>query len=192
MARDTLGQLLQQADAAAPAPPILAELPVRVRRRASRRRRVEAVAAAIGLILLPLLALILIDHPDAAPAPALPLATTVPAPRRPTPPTRDDLARLEMQASLHELTAAHLMSAPAAAPDSVGQSDPTSPAAGSVLAGLREHRDRAALILVYEADRAVREKRTDRALAAYRRAIDLFPKTYGADVARQRLKEMPT
>ena len=53
-------------------------------------------------------------------------------------------------------------------------------------------RDRAALILVYEADRARDANHSDRALAAYERTIKLFPTTYWADVARQRLKEMST
>ncbi len=60
------------------------------------------------------------------------------------------------------------------------------------LAHVREQRDRAALVLIYEADQAAREKQTTRALAGYRRTIQLFPKTYAAAVARQRLKEMPT
>lgn len=51
-------------------------------------------------------------------------------------------------------------------------------------------RDRAALILVYEANRHVQENRPAAALASYRRAIELFPQTHWAGVARQRVKQM--
>jgi len=53
-------------------------------------------------------------------------------------------------------------------------------------------RDRAALILVYDADRSFRENRPADAIAAYRRTIELFPQTHWAEIARQRLREMQT
>jgi hypothetical protein len=184
MPKHTLDQLLRDVDAAAPAPPALTQLPARVRRRRHRRRMMKAVAvAAVAIIAIPLLALTMLTRPGPRPI----VATSRPAPA----PTRQDLARLNLQAELHEQTAAAMLkatdlaSAPAVA---------IVPAVAdeNVLAHVRQQRDRAALVLIYEADQAAREKQTTRALAGYRRTIQLFPKTYAAAVARQRLKEMPT
>jgi hypothetical protein len=108
---------------------------------------------------------------------------------RPQTPTRQDLARLDLQADLHEQIATQLIVATSAARV---QSFPAVVADDAVLIHVREQRDRAALTLIYEADQAARDKQTSRALAAYRRTIELFPTTYGAAVARQRLKEMST
>jgi hypothetical protein len=48
------------------------------------------------------------------------------------------------------------------------------------------------LLIVYEADQNAQSNRTTLAAAGYRRAIELFPQTHWADVARQRLKELQT
>jgi hypothetical protein len=53
-------------------------------------------------------------------------------------------------------------------------------------------RDRAALMLVYDADRHVKANRPAAALAAYRRAAELFPNTHWGEIALRRLKEMQT
>ncbi|HUU16009.1 MAG TPA: hypothetical protein VMW72_02570 [Sedimentisphaerales bacterium] len=51
--------------------------------------------------------------------------------------------------------------------------------------------DKTAFILVYQADRLYRElNRTDSAVEAYNRVIELFPKNRWAQVARQRLSEI--
>jgi hypothetical protein len=183
---DALEQLLRHADAAAPAPPLLAEVPKRVRRRYQRRRTIKAVATvAVLFAAAPLLVVTMFTRPPQPP--------TVVINRSQTPaqaPTRADLARLDLQAALHEQTAVQLIQATTAARVQ------TAPAAvvldDAVLSHVREQRDRAALTLIYQADQAARQKQTTRAVAAYRRAIELFPKTYAAAVARQRLKEMPT
>ena len=87
-----------------------------------------------------------------------------------------------MDADLHEQTAARLLrSRPARRAKS-----PTHAASTDV----QSQRDRAALILVYEADRSARENRPADAVASYRRAIELFPQTHWAEVARQRLRLM--
>ena len=44
--------------------------------------------------------------------------------------------------------------------------------------------------MVYDADRQVKENHSTDAIALYRRAIELFPQSHWADVARQRLKEI--
>jgi len=46
--------------------------------------------------------------------------------------------------------------------------------------------------MVYDADRSVRENRPADAIVVYRRAIELFPQTHWAEIARQRLREMQT
>ena len=53
-------------------------------------------------------------------------------------------------------------------------------------------RDRAALILLYDADEHLREHRTPEALAAYRRTVELFPMSQWADVAKEKLRENPS
>jgi tetratricopeptide (TPR) repeat protein len=51
--------------------------------------------------------------------------------------------------------------------------------------------DKTAFILVYQADRLYRElNRTDSAIEAYNRVIELFPKNRWAQVARERLSEI--
>ena len=57
---------------------------------------------------------------------------------------------------------------------------------------MRMERDRAALMLVYDADQHAKDNHPAEAIAAYRRAVELFPNTHWADVARQRLKDMQT
>jgi len=59
-------------------------------------------------------------------------------------------------------------------------------------ADVMRERDRAALILVYDAQQLAKENRSSDAVALYRRAIELFPQTHWAQVARERLKDMPT
>jgi hypothetical protein len=62
---------------------------------------------------------------------------------------------------------------------------------GDTLARLRAEQDRAALILIYQADRYSRElKLAAPAVDGYRRVIELFPESQWASVARQRLREI--
>ena len=186
MPRDPLKQLLESADATAAAPPTLADLSQRVKRRHHRRRTMKTAGvaiAAIVMIAVPLLTLAMFPRHSSPP-------TNFVMKNRPPAPTRQDLARLDLIAELHEQTADRLQRATSSTqvqpvPVIVADHD-------IVLKQVREQRDRAALILIYDADQAAREKQTTRALAAYRRTIELFPQTHWAAVARQRLKEMPT
>ena len=51
--------------------------------------------------------------------------------------------------------------------------------------------DQAAFLLIYQADKAYQQHgQTASAVAAYRQVIELFPKSRGADVARERLAEI--
>jgi hypothetical protein len=171
--RDALAQLLKHADATATPPTLADDLPTRVRRRHVRRRRVPAATAIVALALLPATYLL------------FPLPGT---PGRGSGRGASDSARLialDREVQLHEQTATLLL-ASTAQPKTIAAPSP------DVLSEIRQQRDRAALMLVYEADRARTDNRPDRALAAYRRTIELFPTTYWATVARQRIKEMPT
>ena len=181
MSHDPLELLLRSADASSAAPPLPADLPGQVRDLLRRRRRRNAlIMAGAATLAVPLLAVALLW-----PYPPREVAIDRPVP--PTVPIRLDIAQLNLQAELHDQTAARLLASADALPVW-----PTSMHDRPVLAEVREQRDRAALILVYEAERATRASQPHRALSAYRRAIELFPQTYWADVARRRLKEMPT
>jgi hypothetical protein len=172
---DVLAQLLKSADGSAPTPTLASDLPTRVRRR-HRHRRAQTIAVTATTTLL------------------LAIGLTALLPRPGTPgrgqgrgasdATR--LAALDREIALHEQTATLLLASPVPKPSVAPAPD------DSVLSEIRRQRDRAALILVYEADRAAADKQPDRALAAYRRTIELFPTTYWANIARQRLKEMST
>ena len=59
-------------------------------------------------------------------------------------------------------------------------------------ADLQLQRDTAALVLIYDAEQRTKQNRTRDAIALYQRAIELFPQTHWAQVARERLKEMQT
>ena len=176
MSHDVLAQLLKSVDAASPAPNVPDDLPTRVRRRLVHRRHVRAITGVTAVALL-VATVTFLPHPG-TPGRGQGRGASHAA----------HLAALDREAALHEQTAALLLTS---------RRVPSSPSivpapADSVLSEIRQQRDRAALILVYEADRARDEKRPDRALAAYRRTIELFPTTYWAGVARQRLKEMST
>ena len=56
---------------------------------------------------------------------------------------------------------------------------------------VRREQDRAAHLLVLEADRLAKQlNERERAAAEYRRIVSLFPDTHGAAMARERLAEM--
>ena len=165
---DSLKQLLQQADTLPTAAP--ADLARRVRSRHARRCAMQSAAVALLLLSLALFPLIL-RRPH-------PVAVTGP---HPSPRPVEIASTLDER--IHELTAAKLLAN--RRPTSVRlPTDSTS--------DLQHQRDRAALILVYEADRCFQDNRPADAVAGYRRAIELFPQTHWANVARRRLAEMQT
>lgn len=184
MSRDALEQLLRSADAAAAPPPMSGGLADRVRRRAMQQRRARLAGGAVAAVAVCVIASALM-MPSSRHRGA-PLATNSPNET----PSRDALAALEIDAAIHEQAALKLTEMRQRRSVQATASAASLPA--PALAELRLQRDRAALILVYEADRATRDRQPERALAAYRRAIELFPTTYWAGVARQRLKEIPT
>jgi hypothetical protein len=183
---DRLGQLLRDVDSAAlPAAPAPApDLALRVRRLRNRRRR--AVRLATGVTALCLVAVVIAaaalrERPLAPLTPLTPPVALLPAP---APTNKPTLASLRLDADLHEQTAARLAgSAPRAVQRLASTSAKTGP-------DVQRERDRAALLLVYEADQRAKQHRPADAIAAYRRAVELFPQTRWAQVARQRLKEI--
>lgn len=186
MSRDRLEQVLRTADASAPAPPRLNDdLATRVRRRLARRRQHRAAAGVLGIaVIIGLTVSIVLRRSDPPPvriaaSPPITAATTTAAPAAPA----EDLA---MTVALHELTAERLLASSRRSSAASAALTP-SPATDVQFA-----RDRAALILVYDADRHVRENRPAAAVAAYRRAAALFPKTHWGELALRRLKEMQT
>ena len=183
---DPLRQLLKDADVTAvgSTDPRALAASVRERHRGQQRTIRTAGTAAVVLIALAGVTASLVRHPAKqqqiaiAPSPVPPSSSSV-APQH--------LAALDLDARLHELTAQKLTEM---------HGRPTSkPVAGSGLPSAAEiqlQRDRAALLIVYEADQNAQSNRTTLAAAGYRRAIELFPQTHWADVARQRLKELQT
>jgi hypothetical protein len=115
-----------------------------------------------------------------------PSPTAAPAPAPPPLPSPAQVAALDLEAQLHERVADRLLATErlrrrmAAHP----------PAHDPTLTELQQQRDCAALLLVYEADRYRQRRQSEEAIAGYRRAIELFPQTHWADVARQRLGNM--
>ena len=188
MSGDRLEEVLRTADASAPAPPLSDDLATRVRRRLTRRRRHRAAAAAVSIALIAGLTItIMFRRSQPQPAlVALPPTTTpalAPAPAAPA----NDLA---VVAAVHELTAEKLLAA--AARRSSAASAASAALTPSAAFDVQFARDRAALMLVYDADRHVKENRPAAALHAYRRAAELFPRTHWGEIALRRLKEMQT
>ena len=192
MSRDDLKQLLRNADATAPAPPLAPDLSGLVRRRLARRRQRHAIAAALGVFILVGLGVLIILRSN----PPSPRHVTIQSPTTTTTTAATVAARLSataaaadfaVTATLHELTVQKLLAADAVPVHrDAGARAAPSPSDAQLL------RDRAALVLVYDADRDVRENRPAAARVRYRRAIELFPQTHWAQVARQRLKEIQT
>jgi hypothetical protein len=57
---------------------------------------------------------------------------------------------------------------------------------------LRHEEDRAALVLIHQADRSSRDSRRQEAAAeGYRRVVELFPQSQWAAVARRRIDQLP-
>ena len=177
---DRLSQLLRAADA--PPPTAAGDLVQRVQRRRTRERTTRrAIAASVLLLALCLPWVTRLRSPVQpvviAPAPSVAVVT---------PPTPAAVAALDAEARLHEQVADRLLASSSRGRRGAQTKSPHDPA----LAELQQQRDRAALLLVYEADQYRQRNQPIDAVASYRRAIELFPQTHWADVARQRLKDL--
>jgi hypothetical protein len=171
---ESLKQLLQQADTA-PSVSDPTELAHRVRRRRMtqlRRRRTMLTAAMVLLVTS-----VVVLWPKRNVTNVAIVESAGPS-----------AASLEIDARVHALTADALLiseRARRATAHAEAQPDP--------IAQVHFQRDRAAMTLVYEADRFVAQPhQTDLAIAQYRKVIQLFPDSSWADVARQRLRDIPS
>jgi hypothetical protein len=171
--KDPLFHLLRDADASAPVPRMPAGFADAVRQRRAHQQHRTRMLASGGVVAM--LALGFLFQSKRGPM------QVSPPPQ--TPPPMVAISEIDLDAKMHELTAQRLLAA-----ESSRRPRPVVAAIDII----QEQRDRAALVLVYEGDGYARGKRAADAVASYRRAIDLFPGSAWADVARQRIKELNT
>jgi len=173
--KDPLSQLLRDADASAP--PLSRGAASRIADAVRRRRRREQIRTRVVSMACVVIGVVAVGFTLRPSEPTLPVVQRPIAP----PPNPVSLAQLDVDARLAEMTAQHLLAAEARR---------RAPLPTRI--DVQEQSDRTALVLIYEGDGYARGKRAGDAVAAYQRAIELFPKSRWADVARQRLKEFAT
>lgn len=186
MKRD-LEQLLRETDAETDAPTRISNLGHRVRGSLSRKRRIRRGLAACGFAIgVASIAIIAFTSKSSAPN----VAITDPLVNLPqdvvtttTHPTQvnERSAPVHVLVEVHERTAELLMNA--------RRGSSPKPRRSANVDMVHQQRDRAALILIYDADRYMRSDRPADGIAAYRRTVDLFPQSHWAGVARERLKQ---
>src|SRR5688572_6366496 len=154
---DSLDQLLRSADAPAHAAFSTRDLASIIRRKHARRKGMRRVTIAVIVLIAGSIAAMSL-RPRSNPMVA-------------TPPTQLEVshAMLALQADVHEQTAAALMASRSRRGIAIAPAAPE--------ADVQYQRDRAALMIVYEADRTAKFDRSS-AIASYRRAIELFPQTH--------------
>lgn len=186
MTDDQLASLLQEADAASPAPPLPGGVATSVRHRFQwRGRRRRAMAAAI-LLLVPTAGALSWALRPTLPT-SSPALVQAPPPQVDVETLRAEATRLRAEADIQTAVAVRMglrerREHIARQPQHLA-SKATAPSGPS-------ERDKAALILLDHGDRLRRDlQQVDAALAAYRRAIELFPETQWAAVARQRIEQ---
>jgi hypothetical protein len=179
-----LEQLLREADAGArpPAERVSADLAGSIRSLARRRRSIRmtggASAAIAGMVVLSFV--LYPSQPDQR------IVTTV-APQSPA--DAESLARA-MAAVSAEADARMRMVERVVAAGRRTDANRGGRAADPLIA-VRREQDRAAFLLIYEADRLARQSsESARAAEEYRRVVTLFPDTRWASVARERLAEL--
>jgi hypothetical protein len=173
---DSLRQLLKRADST-PSVPDSARLATSVRRRRVAQQRTRLGASAVAVFLAAALGVMLSSRRPQ------PVATNIALER--TAVLQAELAALRADGGLHVLTAQAL-----SLKDRARRAKARADAQEDPLVQIRFQRDRAAMTLIYEADRFSREASlNDQSIAQYRKVIELFPSSSWADVARQRLRE---
>ncbi len=180
MTHDPFRQLLQDAElSAVPPRPAGVDFPAAIRRRLQRRQNIRRRTIGVAVLLLAGGLVSLHLRPRQKIASVVPQAT----PQE----LRAQIAALDQTATLHALTAQKLLAMEHSQRlrDKLKAAERSDP-----LAEIQFQRDRAALTLVYQADRLMRQKEPGQAIAAYRRAIQLFPESRWAAVARQKLIEI--
>jgi hypothetical protein len=181
MTSDPLIQLLHQADRAAGGPrAVVDDLPERVRQLARQRRRAkyQGSVAAIGLIVIAgvLIGPRLRGNTRTIATPNVNTAITVAA---------LDQELLAIRTETEKLRAEILAAQPASVPTRA-RPPVTAPS-------VDEELERAAYLIVYQADRYHRElDMPASAITSYRQTIDLYPGTRAAQTARDRLCQIET
>ena len=183
MRSDRLEELLRHADAHLPPRPAAGALLERVRARGSRRTRAQVSLAIIASLAIATITMHW-THPRtrvAGPASAKPTVLDVAQ-------CRAELARLDALAALHR-RAADAIEAIQREQSSGQQVAQHLLHARDPLAHLAEARDRAARIMLLDADRLqATPGEQPRVQAIYRRAVQLFPDTAAAHEAAERLR----
>lgn len=189
---ERLGQLLRQADAASGGPRVgPANLSLRVRRRARRQRQVRTIGTAVTAVLVLSLSIVAWVNRYGRTRSGL-MPTPIVADRGPKPISLAELQRQIEQLreeiltgceAVQEVLRRQAFEERLAALRERAEADP--------LREVRDQMDRAALIMVYQADRMYRELNLrESAMASYEQTIRLFPQTHWAQVARDRLAEL--
>jgi hypothetical protein len=190
MNEDQLEMLLQQADAAIGTRPRGPEdLASRVRRHAGRRRQVMLAGATAAAVLALVVGALAIVHQTNKPVP-VGKAVMADAKRQPVP-----LA--DLQASVQQLSDEVL--AECKVTQEVARQEDferrlaelQERAAADPVQEVNDQVERAALTIVYQADRMYRELNLrESAIASYKQTIEFFPHTHWAKVAKDRLAEI--
>jgi hypothetical protein len=169
---DRLEHLLKRADAPPPAPRE-ADVGERVRRRARRNDRIRSTfVTATVLIVIAVGAITLLQPSKKKPIALLPESAA----------TQAELNRLNQEALRHAAIADQLMQIEL----TPRQPDPT-----ELARNLQRQRDEAALSLIYQAEAlAPIPAQRPAAVALYQKAIDLFPQTHWAPLAKQRIEAL--
>jgi hypothetical protein len=173
---DRIAQLVREADANQPSPPLCSDLAQRVRHRRARRRAVRRGVALALLLIIGGLTFRLFN------APPPPIATAPPD----TAQLLMQCARLESDAALHERVAELIMSSERPGKGRYTLPHPT-PADDPSAAQL----ERSALILLRRGGRLLEDPQThDQAVDLYRQIVRLFPRTRGGQAAQKALNEI--
>ncbi len=175
--------LLQRADDVAGEPTIRGISAAGIRRRI-RRRRIITTAVPLAAAAVITIAIATLSHPKPEPTPLPP-----PQPER-IASLEEQVKQLQAQTDAtlklvqevlekdrQQRRLAALEAELASIPDPVQQ--------------MEERVDKAAFVLLYQADRLYKElNQTESAVAAYKEVIQLFPENQWADVARERLDQI--
>ena len=190
---DPLEELLRRADAAAGPPELPGDLPGRVRRLALRRRRARLAAAGIAAAVVIAVALGVVLH-DLRTAPPAKVGPTVAATQQDKGGVEGadvaaELARLDSEARSRLAVVAHMLACEARHKRLAELRREL--AKPGVAEQIQRQVDDAAFVLIYFADRQLRQEHgRQAAVANYQQVIQLFGQTRWAEVARRRLREI--
>lgn len=188
---EQLEQLLSDADAALPAPATPHDLAKQVLRRARRRKQIRGVLLIGAVLLLSGVMTWVALTPGVRRNLAQQQEEILPRHQAsPSTEAKVQLARLEMDAELHQSVATALLQA-SLRQERRAKSARSFVKAANLEASFAETRDETAHLMVVQADRLLsKPDGRSEAIATYRRVTELFPASSGASAARQRLREL--